>query len=180
MKLEEIRQQLGRKASAMTLGGFRPPEEPLASWFGRVRVAHPDEVWPEHDYRPMAPLCQINCGELPFRPESLSDIALITVFIARDELPSNTANGDGWLVRAYKDLNGLIEIAEPMIDGGIKKFPLRWELVEADYPCQEDVTIDLPQSLADTYSERFENHHRSKVGGWPSLIQSEIYWAPMN
>ncbi len=30
------------------------------------------------------------------------------------------------------------------------------------------------------YHELLENRHCSKIGGWPSLIQSEIFWAPLN
>ena len=180
MKIKEIRQLLARKASTMIIGGFRPPEEPLTSWFGRVRVARADEAWPVHNEKPMLPLCQLNCGEMPFVPDSLSDIAFISVFISQDELPVDMPNGVGWQLRAYPGLDGLIEVAEPRIEGGIKRFPLRWEMIESDYPSLEDVIIELPANVKENYDERFENQHRSKVGGWPSLIQSEIFWAPMN
>ena len=39
---------VGRPACIAELGGFRPPEDPLASWFGHVLVARPGEGW-RHD-----------------------------------------------------------------------------------------------------------------------------------
>jgi uncharacterized protein YwqG len=180
MDVDDIRRQLARRASLMVVGGFRPPQEPSASWFGRVRLALPGEVWPAHNEKPMLPLCQINCVELPHVPHALSDIALITVFITRDDLPIDAPNGDRWELRAYKSLEGLVEVAGPESDGLIKPFPVRWEPCEADYPCQDDVPVELPAEVDEKYYDLFENQRRSKVGGWPSLIQSEIYWAPWN
>jgi hypothetical protein len=179
MDVAEIRAKLVRKASVMVVGGFSPPVDPLASWFGRVRVAHVGEVWPSHRGKPMLPLCQINCGELPHRPEALSDIAFITVFIARDELPAD-ASGQGWALRTYATLNGLVEIKEPEPAGPIVALPAKWELCEEDYPCREDVGIELPPDVEAKYYDLFVNRDGSKVGGWPSLIQSEIFWAPGN
>jgi hypothetical protein len=36
----------------MEIGGFRPPENPSASWFGRVNLALPEEQWPDDDGQP--------------------------------------------------------------------------------------------------------------------------------
>ena len=180
MNVEEIRRKLVRKASVMVVGGFRPPADPFTTWFGRIRVALPHEIWPTHDGKPMLPICQINCAELPYKPDALSDIALISVFMGQDELPSDTPNGDGWALRTYATLDGLVEIEEPKPTNLIRPFPVRWELIEEDYPCWDDVDIKVPPEVADNYYDLFENRDGSKVGGWPSLIQAEIYWAPWN
>ncbi len=58
--------------------------------------------------------------------------------------------------------------------------PLRATALAADFPCWEDLPIDLPDDLVATYADRFENAPGFKLGGWPSLIQSEIAWAPYN
>ena len=180
MELEEIRGRLARKASLMVVGGFRPPADPLSSWFGRVRVALPHEGWPSHGGKPMLPLCQINCAELPYRPDGLSDVALISAFISQVDLPYDAPNGEGWALRAYAALDGLVEVREPQPAGLIKPLPVRWEFIEADYPCWEDVGIAVPPDVEENYYDLFENRDGSKVGGWPTLIQSEIYWAPWN
>ena len=113
MEVEEIRRKLGRKANLMVIGGFRPPTDPLSSWFGRVRVALPHETWPSHNGKAMLPLCQINCTELPYKLDVLSDIALISVFISQDDLPYDTPNGEGWALRTYAAVDGLVEVGEP-------------------------------------------------------------------
>lgn len=180
MNAKELRQRFARKASVMVLGGFRPPEDPLASWFGRIRVALPHEVWPSHNGKPMFPLCQINCTELPYTPDALSDIALLSVFITQDDLPFDSPNGEGWALRTYAKLDGLIEVIEHGPTPQLKPFPMRWELIEDDYPCWEDVGMEVPPEVEENYYDLFKNRDGSKVGGWPSLIQSEIYWGPWN
>lgn len=45
-----------RPASAARLGGLRPPQDPLASWFGRVQVALPGEDWSATNGAPMLTL----------------------------------------------------------------------------------------------------------------------------
>ncbi len=92
--LRDLKKRLSRRASRAVVGGFRPPSDPLASWFGRVNVALPGEDWPTSAASPMMPLVQFNLAELPFRPESIADIAMITLFIDQEELPVSTPNGD--------------------------------------------------------------------------------------
>lgn len=41
--IEELRKQLVRRASRAIVGGFRPPDDPLVSWFGKVNVFLPGE-----------------------------------------------------------------------------------------------------------------------------------------
>lgn len=161
---------------------MRPPESPLASWFGNVLVGGPGESWPVDRGRPMMPLCQLNLTEAPFRPEVLADVALLTVFIDAEELPASTPNGNGWLLRAYPSLDNLVVLSKPTdVNGGVKPYAVRWELVEEDFPCWDDASgMNLPPDVSDDYDDLFENREGTKIGGWPSLIQSEIYWAPFN
>ena len=90
------------------------------------------------------------------------------------------ANGDGWMLRAYPSLEGLVPIVPPADIGYLKPFPIRWELIEDDFPCWDDVSIPLPPDIDENYHELFDNQYCTKVGGWPSLVQSEIFWAPLN
>ena len=180
MELKEIKTVLKRNASRIIVGGVKPHEHPEASWFGRVRLAKPDESWPMDDGKPMIPLCQLNLAEAPYIPTNLEDVSLLTIFISAVTLPLDTPNGDGWELRAYSSLQGLTEIVEPDHDRPIRPFPIRWELIEEDYPGWEDVAIELPEDIEDDYYDLFETQDYSKIGGWPSLIQGEIYWAPFN
>src|SRR5947209_19112644 len=109
--IPKLRRQLARQASVLVVGDVEPADSLFASWLGRVRVALPGEKWPIFRGRYMTPLCQINCAELPYRPEILSDIALIAVFYVPDlfpyDRPDGRANGDAWLLRAYPTFDAL-------------------------------------------------------------------------
>lgn len=61
-------------------------------------------------------------------------------------------------------------------------------LIEEDYPCWDDFVnlqmenkdLEITPEIEDNYFDVFENVSGFKIGGWPSLVQSEIYWAPFN
>ena len=180
MNLDEAKKLLRRRAITLEIGGFRPPDNTDASWFGRVNLARRDEEWPESNGKPMHALCQINLTEMPFRPHRLDDIDFIAVFIGPDELPIDAANGTNWRLRAYSSLDELAPL-EPVETGShIQAFPIRPSVVDEDFPMWEDVNIELPEEFEDDYYEHFRNVGGFKLGGWPTLIQSEIYWAPFN
>ena len=128
----------------------------------------------------MQALCQVNLTHLPFLPPALHGLELITVFVGPEQLPVDSPNGDGWCLRAYPDASALVPIEPEETGSLIRPFPMRPRVVEADYPCWEDVSIDLPDQIADQYYDLFENTPGFKFGGWPSLLQSEIFWAPWN
>jgi hypothetical protein len=65
-------------------------------------------------------------------------------------------------------------------DSAIKPFPMRPRIVEADFPEWEDLSCEYPPDLVDNYHELFQNVSGFKFGGWPTLIQSEIFWSPGN
>lgn len=177
----DLQNTLCRRASRASVGGFRPSDDPLASWFGKVNMALPGENWPMSAGRPMMPLCQFNLTEMPFLPETLSDVAFLTLFIDQDELPSRKPNGDGWLLRTYSTLDGLVVFEPPPDRGYLKPFPIRWELINEDYPSWDDAAmLDLPPEASEDYHDLFETLQGTKIGGWPFTVQSEIFWAPWN
>ena len=128
----------------------------------------------------MHALCQINLTELPFRPPRLDDLEFITVFVGPDELPTDGANANGtnWCLRAYPSVNALVPLSGVETATSIKPFPMRPKVVEEDYPCSDDLPCTVPPEVDDKYHDLFRNVPGFKLGGWPSLIQSEIYWAP--
>lgn len=175
------RKKLARMASRMARLKARPPEDFTHSWFGKVLAAAPGETWPQHQGQAMWPLLQVNCTALPHVPEALADIALITVFIAQDFLPDGTENGDGWLLRAYKTGAPLVHLPAQQIKNPIRPFAAQWEPID-DFPTHDDLPADFPDDLRDDYDDSgaSENKAGTKVGGWPTTVQSEIFWAPMN
>ena len=55
---------------------------PKGSCLGQVYMGLPGEEWPQYHGRPMLGLCQMNLQDIDFVPESLREIAMITVFVA--------------------------------------------------------------------------------------------------
>ncbi len=172
----------------MQIGGFQPPTDPRTSWFGAVNLCAPGESWPEFEGAPMWPLAQLVLSQLPFRPPRLDDLAVITVFVGPHQLPRLSApNGEGWCLRAYGPGISLVPLAAPPIQAPVRPFPLRPIVVEEDYPMHEDVPRDvwpLVDQLEQTEGSEYydcdfvKTADGLKLGGWPSLIQSEIFWAP--
>jgi hypothetical protein len=144
-----------RPASAARLGGVRPPQDPLTSWFGRVQVALPGEGWPTTDGAPMLALAQLNLRELPCPPPpALADVALLTLFLGPWQLPVDQPNGVNWTLRAYPTLDGLVELPEPTParagdpklrkgqDLTLRPFPIRWQQ-HLDFPRRDDIPPGL-------------------------------------
>jgi len=175
-----LRSAIERRAIVMEVGGFRPPSDPAASWFGRVCLALPGEHWPESQGKPMLPLCQVNLVQLPFSPPHLDGLEFFTVFIDQEGLPTDKPNGEGWCLRAYRSLDRLVPMSAPEEFDRPRPFPMRPRVLESDHPCWEDVPVALPPAIADRFHDLFENSDGTKLGGWPSLIQSEIFWGPGN
>lgn len=166
-----------RPASVAQVGGFRPPDDPCASWFGRG-VALPHEPTPQHDGQPMLPLLQVNVAELPFVPDALQGVALLVVHLNRDRLPLGKAHGDGWLIREYAATDGLIPLPP---SGAVKPFPIRWSRVDDDAPGWEDAWSLLDLSAVnddddanEAFSDDFARYSATKVGGYPYAIQHAV------
>lgn len=180
MTREEFENKIKKSAIRFQVGGFRPSESTTASWIGKVTVAKDGETWPESNGKPMIPICQLNLAELSKRPDNLKDIELITLFVDSENLPDDQPNGEGWLIRTYSNINELKEIEIPMVDFTIKPFQLKPENLEKDFPCFEDCPEEIPEGFDDNYYDLFPNQEGIKIAGWPTLVQSEIFWAPFN
>lgn len=183
LSIVEIRNRLQRRGIILEHAVHEGRKaDPCWSWFGKVDLSLPGETWPTHNNELLSPLAQINLTPFPFRPPHLSDVEIITVFINEAELPSSDEpNGAGWCLRAYRSFADLIPLAKPEeLKSDLKAFPLKPAIIEIDYPCHEDVDIELPEELDDNYADHFKTIEGFKLGGWPFLIQSEIYWAPWN
>jgi len=184
MNKESFQAAISRDAVVMEVGGFRPPnDQHPSSWFGKVTHCAEGEKWPSWNGAPLMPLAQVRIDELPFIPEQLKSYCLVTVFISRDYLPTDTENGDGWLVRTYEDLEKLVPMEAPREEGWIKSIAMRPGKIVQDFPCWEDLEEPLDEirdDFGEDYEDLFKNLDGFKFGGWPTLIQSEIYWYSLN
>jgi uncharacterized protein YwqG len=141
------------KTSVLQVGGFRPALDPFASNFGMSALSRANEGWPESGGQPLMFVCQLNLTNAPVIPARLADIKLITFFVEPDTAQLKEENGENWVLRAYTSLDGLRPLAAPTGSAKVKKpFECRWE----------------ESGEARTA--------RTKIGGAPTLIQSEPWW----
>ncbi|GAB4016445.1 DUF1963 domain-containing protein [Spirosoma koreense] len=179
MNKKDFRQAIGRRAVRLNVGGFRPTGQPQASWFGKVLLAKAGESWPRSNGKSMLALCQVNLDEFPFKPEPVQDLAFLTVFIDAGAIPSHEdLNHTNWCLRTYQSLDELVPLEQPPVTSPIKPFQMRPERIDADFPLPEDCPVSIPARYEETFYEQFPNVDGIKFGGWPTLIQGDIFWSP--
>lgn len=175
--LQELKRHL-RQASVATVGGFRPPDNPVTSWFLRG-VGRQDEGLPSWQGNPMFPLLQIRVDELPVIPPQLRDTALLVVFQNMSAIPFDAPHGEGWLIREYSSLADLVPL--PRIETPYKPFPIQWRKVLDDAPdwCDGWEVMDLTaingdEAATQRFFAEFNRYDGTKVGGYPTEIQHEV------
>ena len=179
--MTDITSTLSRKASRANLGGYTPSDDPFISWFGKVLISAPGERWPTWNGVPMMPLFQFNLSELPYRPDNLSDIGFITAFVNQRSITLNAPNGEGWVLRTYKTKEELIPVDLKQYISSIKPLPIRWVLIDNDYPCWPDVPQSLGSSeLKRHWAHKYPNQDCTKIGGWPSYMEPDVSWRQVN
>jgi len=145
-----------RRSSVLHVGGFRPTKSPLASHFGLQPLALTDEDWPLYNGSPMLFVCQLNLTTAPSVPSLLADLQLITFFVEPETCDMSRQNGEGWCLRAYGSLDGLVPLDPPPDTPSFARgFECRWE------------------QAADSGSDPAGG---TKIGGYLSEIQSEPWW----
>ena len=165
-----------RPCSVLTIGGFRPTRDPLATHFGLAPVAAPGEVWPSVEGRPLFFICQLNLTEAPFVPALLQDLSLITFFLDWEAREYGRENGEGWLLRTYRRLEDLNPLAIPVGATFTRGFEARWHQAD-DQPVFDDPDLVDPDDFRQC-GVHLKNIHRTKVGGYASNIQSGQWWGP--
>src|SRR5690606_23772337 len=101
--INRIKKEIEKQATIFETGGFRPENKITESWIGRVFAYGADEGIPEDtNGRPMLPLVQFYLPLLPFVPDQIKDIRLLTVFMA-EQFPDILAeSGDNYVIREYR------------------------------------------------------------------------------
>ena len=181
ISLTEKLNTIKRSTAVAQIGEFRADNSSDKSRFSGNVLMQPDEKWPSSNGQPMQALLQINLSELPIIPDKLSPYKLITVFIDADNLPTDTANGDGWLVKTYNTTDKLTLRKNPITDSAIKSFEISWSKNDNDFPNLEDasqiIELDEFATLDDhneIYYNEFDTVPTTKVGGFPNLIQASL------
>lgn len=141
--IEQAQSEHKREAIRIVLDSSTETSSEFASIFGSVNLSLAGERWPQFDGKPMLPLCQINIADLPFTPIGLENILFLTLFMCNGEwLPASNRNGEGgFVLRAYKSIEGLVTIEKPSDEARasvyefqhLKEVPIRFESFD-DYP----------------------------------------------
>lgn len=181
-RLTQLKKQLSRKASLIEPCGAPNESDHLASLLGTVLAGLGNEAWPECCGAPMVPVLQLNLSQAPFVPDELRDVAFLALFVDGKNGPKDGAeNGDCWQLRSYDSLAKLSRHSIPAQFERRRGRPIRYKLLERDLPDYEDVAdLDIPEDIQGAWEDEFGAAEGSKLGGWPSLVQSEIFWAPNN
>ncbi|MCA0371129.1 MAG: DUF1963 domain-containing protein, partial [Proteobacteria bacterium] len=117
---------------------------------------------------PLFFLGQINVRELPFVPESLKGLALISIFVDPE-----FRNPKRCLVRAYENLDGLVPLAVPEEVTLSAPCALGFEMCE-DAPHARDPAL---ANFSEGVREIVSPHHvlASKIGGYGSRLQEHPF-----
>jgi hypothetical protein len=134
---------------------------------------------------PMWPLCQFNLTQSPFVPDVLRDLSFITIYLApqHSHMPTriiDTSNPDPkatWALRSFGQLDGLTIPKAPAHGSTLSPRMGEWGDVAADYP-NHDMSGDVidPQQYDQSAHDWWQTVNKTKLGGWPSTVQSEPWW----
>ncbi|MEK5231899.1 DUF1963 domain-containing protein [Lysinibacillus sp. FSL K6-0232] len=179
MTIKSIQTQLAKQATIFQTGGIRPTHQLLESWLGYVGWSLPEEQQPAA----FQPLATFFLKDLPYRPQALQSLELITLFVHKDIVDYLVEDDLSayFVIRAYPALDGLVrrEWQHP----AIRAFPLVPQKVTNDYPVWggggipsqlEDKILQLEQEgKLDYFDDIVESlYPLHKIGGYPTFCQS--------
>ncbi len=184
-RLDELKNQISKPASQFTVGGFRPTNEVDENWIAQVTLFEENEQIPvDSKGKLMIPLGQFYLPSLPFIPDPIKDITILTVFISEDLPEYFEPMGKNWIIREYQSENTLVRKDFDSSHSHLKAFPLKPNLLKNDFPLWD--TEDIPEDIVDEFlelenSEDISNYYEvtqhsylHKFGGYPSYCQSGI------
>jgi len=185
--VDEIKMLLKRKAVTFSTGGKNPTNALLESWIGRVGFKLENEDIPlDNDGNKMLPLAMIFFKDLPYLPDALKGLEMISIFMSIDtfdNLGDLDVFSSKFLIRKYNILDNLVSCKFDFTE--IKPFPLTPQLRENDFPVWDGGGI--PDEIMDDIYELEKNedldyfddiceetYSEHKVGGYPAFCQSGI------
>ena len=185
MSLEEVVAKISKSATQFSTGGFQPKNTIEESWIGKVFAFGKEEGIPaDASGAMMVPLAQLYLPNLPYVPQGLEGITLLTVFISKDFPDAFEDMGANWLIRTYTNTDEfeIQHIENP--DSWLNPFPLDAQFIEKDAPVwdggglspeMENVVLDLENDgVIGSYYDIAAHTYDHKVGGYPSFCQPGI------
>lgn len=178
----EIKAVLHKSATVFKTGGFRPTYSIEESWLGAVPYSLEEEELPlDGAGLAMIPLLQVNLASLPYVPEVLQQIKVISVFVSPNFKPEGDNLKDYFCIREYATLKGLLLTNRQNKNSELHPFPLLANLVEDDSPMwdSEDIPMAIVEAILvleeQTNLAYFDDiatiYSETKVGGYGSYIQ---------
>ena len=139
--------------------------------------------------RKMHPVLQVRMDELPYRPETLEGVALLTLwFDLQAQGLTKSINGHGFEIRTYDSLEGLISLGPAYREHDtFPTFPIKWHGLEEDLPDWEAFDGAPPMVMRSWNSDWFDDHPARdqraemqqtmpvKIGGYDQWWQSPQY-----
>ncbi|WP_296263789.1 hypothetical protein [Pseudomonas sp. UBA6562] len=185
MDIDTLKQRLGRPATRLVAGGFRPTEGVDESWLGRVYLFAPDEDLPlDAAGQPMLPIAQFHLPSLIPPTPSLDGVRVLTLFMSRRFPEPFEPMGDNWLIREYGEHDTLVRKALPVPDSPLKAFPVKPHPVERDCPLWDGggVPLELEREVLarmrageiESYYDLTTHCYEHKFGGFPSFCQAGV------
>ena len=152
----------GRNASFAELGGFRPNKNNReTSWWGGNFLGLEGDAVPicKNSGRKMHPVLQVRVDELPYRPEPLKEVALLTLwFDLQTKGLFNASNGYGFEVRTYETLEGLTPLGVGYREHEtFPTFPIKWHGLEGDLPDWESFEGAPSMVMRSSDTDWFDN-----------------------
>jgi uncharacterized protein YwqG len=184
LNLDAIAAKLKPHVLPAAVGRLKKRKQDLSSptsCYGGTFWGRRGEAWPECNGRPMIPLVQVRCEEVPVKRPGLKRIALLTVFIDEDVEADVSTDADASLVvRQYARLSSLRPLEPPSEVKRYKHSRIEWKKVD-DYPggsdMREILTPDewkLVRELKRGGENPFTHHPGIKIGGWPTPVQVSV------
>ena len=125
----------------------------------------PEEEWPQWKGDFLDPILQINTSELPIVPLPLQNIKLLCIYVDLKNFLDDPTLKQSCQVRTYSDVAALTPKTLPKQEI-IKSFEINWILNMEE---NRGLTEGTPVKFSDP-----NNQYRTKVGGWPGIIQHEL------
>ena len=185
MDISEIKRQLAKPATKLIAGGFRPSGQDDESWIGKVFLFRADEAIPlDEAGEQMLPLAQFYLPALPFCSPLLKDARVLTLFMSKRFPEQFEEMGRNWLIREYGFQECLERKLESVSGPSLKPFPLKAELIEADFPLwdgggvppevEEEILRLERAGEIESYYDIISHTYEHKIGGYPSFCQSGV------
>lgn len=152
---------------------------PDATVIGGVRLAAPGEEWPLYNGAAMRAVAQFNLRGAHWVPEELAGIELFTFFLDMNSEPmaNLSFNGDGWCMRAYDSIAGLVPLEEPPTSEDLWEYEAELETVDNDLDSRGEGNVTRILAYTDEHEiEGLGVYAGHKLGGRPNVFAGELEW----